>query len=101
VTASEMVSAAFRHANTMDKWRNKKVPDMPRAAHPLASPDNKSGFEDRNGQDVRAGDKVRYLVNGRTATLDEAMHDGEAFVTWSDGTHGAVKWNNLIKVLWA
>lgn len=65
--------------------------------HPMAFP-NTGGFEDRNGNDVKAGDKVLYLINGRKATLDEALQDGDAYVTYEDGTHGNIKWNHLIKI---
>ena len=62
--------------------------------HPLAFPNN-NGFRDQDGNDVRAGDKVLHTLSGRTATLDEALHDGDAFVTFDDGTHDTVKWNHL------
>jgi hypothetical protein len=36
-----------------------------------------------------------YLIDGRTGTLDECLHDGDAFVTWDDGTFGTVRWYHL------
>lgn len=27
--------------------------------------------------------------------LDECLQDGDAYVTWDDGTFGTVKWNHL------
>ena len=63
--------------------------------HPHAFKDNRGGFTDHNGNKVKAGDQVRYTVDGKMATMDEALHDGEAFVTWADGTFGTVKWNHL------
>ncbi len=63
-----------------------------------APTDNKGGFEDRNGENVRAGDRVVYMITGQVARMDEALQDGEAFVTFDDGKHGAVKWRNLVKV---
>ncbi len=66
--------------------------------HPLAFSDNRGGFEDRNGIDVRAGDHVIYTIDGRKAILDEALHDGDAFVTFEDGSYKTVKWKNLVRV---
>ncbi len=65
--------------------------------HPLAFPDNKSGFDLGNGL-IEAGDKVISLLDGRKGTMDEALHDGESFVTWEDGTFGTIKWNHLRKM---
>lgn len=42
-----------------------------------------------------AGDRVRYTIDGRTGVADEFTHDGDAFITWDDGTFGTVKWNHL------
>jgi len=58
--------------------------------HPHALP-NKSG-----ACGMKAGDRVIYTINGRRGVADEFMHDGDAFMTWDDGTFGTVKWNNLI-----
>lgn len=33
--------------------------------------------------------------SGKKCRLDEALPDGEAFVTFEDGTYGEVKWNSL------
>lgn len=44
---------------------------------------------------VRAGDRVIYLIDGRTGTLDECLHDGEALVTWGDGSFDTVNWYHL------
>jgi len=64
--------------------------------HPLAI-ENKNGFTDRRGEEVKAGDKVIHLLDEKTAILDEALHDGDALVTWEDGSFGTVKWHNLLK----
>lgn len=64
--------------------------------HPLAFKDNNGGFTDANNVEVKAGDPVEYM-DGRKATLDEALHDGDAFVTFEDGSHETVKWRHLIK----
>lgn len=59
-------------------------------AHPLAFHDRMSGA---NG--MRNGDRVRYKIDGRTGVADEFLHDGDAFVTWDDGTFGTVRWHHL------
>lgn len=64
--------------------------------HPLAFSHNSGGFTDRNDASVRAGDKVLYEVDGRTATMDEALQDGDAFVTFDGGKIGTVKWRHLV-----
>ena len=66
--------------------------------HPLALSGNNGGFTDFNEQKVKAGDKVLYVIDGRTATLDEAFHDGDAFVTFDDGAYDTVKWRHLQKI---
>lgn len=62
--------------------------------HPLAIKGNNGG---NNGtwNEVKAGDHIINLIDGRTGTLDECIHDGDAFVTWDDGTFDIVKWHNL------
>lgn len=58
--------------------------------HPLFGPyDNLSGA---NG--MRAGDRVIY-IDGRHGIADAFLHDGEALVTWEDGTYGVVNWAML------
>ena len=44
---------------------------------------------------IKAGDVVVYSIDGRECRADEFLHDGDAFVTWSDGTYGTVHWNHL------
>lgn len=61
--------------------------------HPLAIRGNQSGA---NG--MCAGDRVRH-IDGRTGIADEFLHDGDALITWDDGTFGEVKWKNLTKGL--
>lgn len=63
--------------------------------HPLAFPGNKSAGNVGGPYEVRAGDKVRYDIDGHTGTLDECLNDGDAFVTWDDGSYDTVKWNHL------
>jgi hypothetical protein len=58
--------------------------------HPLAQTEHKNGA---NG--MKAGDRVCYTIDGRTGIADEFLHDGDAFVTWDDGTFGTVKWYHL------
>lgn len=69
--------------------------------HLLAFPGHRSGGIGADGNKVRSGDRVRYVIDGRTGTLDECLSDGDAFVTWGDGTFSGVcevKWNHLIKI---
>ena len=65
--------------------------------HPSAFKSNRSGFEDRNGKQVKAGNTIIYSIDGRKGVLDEALQDGDAFVTWDDGRYGTVKWHHLAK----
>lgn len=58
--------------------------------HPFAIGGHRNGA---NG--MKAGDRVRYLPDGRVGVADEFLSDGEAFVTWDDGTFGTVKWAHL------
>ena len=66
--------------------------------HPHAFADSESGFEDINGKDVKVGDQVLYVITGQFARMDEALCDGDAFVTFDDGKYGIVKWHHLEKV---
>lgn len=64
-------------------------------AHPLAIPGGKSG-----AFGMTEGDRVVFVCpgakdHGRSGVADEFLSDGEAFVTWDDGTYGTVKWNYL------
>ncbi len=68
--------------------------------HPLAFPNSGGGFVDGNDRKVVAGDRVEYrFENHRKGVLDEALHDGDAFVTWDDGSHATVKWLHLAKIV--
>lgn len=60
--------------------------------HPLAAPSRSGAF------DMRAGDRVRSAIDGRTGIADEFFPDGDTFVSWDDGTFGTVKWCHLEKV---
>ncbi len=62
--------------------------------HPFAFK-NESGGNSGAWNEVHSGDEIIYLISGKTAVLDECLHDGDAFVTWDDGTFGIVKWYNL------
>lgn len=67
--------------------------------HPLAFSHNNGGFIDGNDRRVVAGDRVEYrFENHRRGVLDEALHDGDAFVTWDDGSYATVKWVHLAKI---
>jgi hypothetical protein len=45
--------------------------------------------------DMRSGDILLHAPDGRLCRADEFLHDGDAFVTFDDGTHGTVRWNSL------
>lgn len=67
--------------------------------HPQAFSKNNGGFIDGNDCKVVAGDRVEYrFENHRRGVLDEALQDGDAFVTWDDGSYATVKWCNLAKI---
>lgn len=59
----------------------------------------KGGFIDGNGRNVGSGDKVSYRFSDQLATLNEALQDGDAYITYEDGTNACVKWINLAKVI--
>lgn len=65
------------------------VPEAPAEPHPLSLPGNHSG-----AIGLKAGDRFIY-TDGRRGRLDECLQDGDAFVTWDDGTCDTVKWNHL------
>lgn len=59
--------------------------------HPLAFSPNKSGF-----YGIMSGDRI--AVGDRTGWLDEALHDGEALITYDNGEHDIVLWNSVRKI---
>jgi len=58
--------------------------------HPLALLGHHNG-----ALGMKAGDRVVYRLDGRHGRADEFTSDGEAFITWDDGTYDIVKWKNL------
>lgn len=44
---------------------------------------------------MKAGDRVRHDPDGRSGVVDEFLSDGDAYITWDDGTFGIVKWSLL------
>lgn len=60
--------------------------------HPFAFVPNRSGTND-----MKAGDRVIYLLDGRRGVADEFLQAGDTYVTWDDGTFGNVKWRLLMK----
>lgn len=58
--------------------------------HPFAQQHHRSG-----ACGMKSGDRVVYTIDGRHGVADEFLHDGEAFVTFDDGSHETVKWNHL------
>lgn len=63
--------------------------------HPLAFKENKSCGNSGAWNEVQSGDEIICLIDGRIGKLDECLHDGDAFVTWEDGSFGVVKWYHL------
>jgi len=57
--------------------------------HPFAYPDNRSG-----ALGMKVGDRVVY-ADGREGVADEFLGDGEAFVSFDDGSFGTVNWIHL------
>jgi hypothetical protein len=57
--------------------------------HPLAFEGNKSGCFG----DLKAGDRFVHALDMRTGIADEFMPDGNAFVTWDDGSYGTINWS--------
>jgi hypothetical protein len=64
--------------------------------HPFAMPNNRSGGNSGSIYEVNSGDRIYHELSGRKGVLDECLSDGDAFVTWDDGTYETVKWNHLI-----
>lgn len=58
--------------------------------HPLAITPGKSGF-----YGITSGDRI--VVDGRLGWLDEALPDGDALITFDDGEHAIVRWNQVKK----
>lgn len=57
--------------------------------------DRRNGATNKNGQKMKAGDKVRCMFTGKTGTADEFLQDGDASVSWDDGSGGMPKWWHL------
>lgn len=69
------------------------------SARPIALQPS-GGFIDGNDCLVVAGDHVEYRFdNHRRGILNEALQNGDAFVTWDDGTYVTVKWRYLVKIV--
>jgi hypothetical protein len=60
--------------------------------HPSAMIGNKSG-----AFDLSAGDRFIYSIDGRHGRADEFLQDGDAFVTFDDGTYDTIKWNHMVQ----
>ena len=58
--------------------------------HPLAWTGHHNGA---NG--MMSGDRVRYAIDGREGVADEFLSDGEALVSFDDGSCETVKWHHL------
>lgn len=66
--------------------------DRPFPLHPFAA---FSSAYRGGAKGMKAGDRIRYKIDGRTGWCDEFMHDGDAFVCWDDGTYETVLWHHL------
>jgi hypothetical protein len=64
---------------------------MTNLKHPLAFCPGTTGA---NG--MQSGCRIIH-ADGRRGVADEFLRDGEALVTWSDGTHDEVKWHLICK----
>lgn len=53
--------------------------------HPLAF------IKESGALGMKAGDRFVH-ADGRRGVLDEFLPDGDAFVTWDDGSFGIIKW---------
>ena len=62
--------------------------------HPFALESrHKSGCDCGASGKLSAGDRFVYAIDMRTGIADEFLHDGDAFVTWDDGSFGTIRWN--------
>ncbi len=63
--------------------------------HPLAIANG--GFDLGDGL-ISHGDKATLVATGEEVTVDEVLHDGEAFITTAAGGYATVKWRELRKL---
>jgi hypothetical protein len=64
-------------------------------SHPLAFTGRRNGGTNKHGVSISAGDRIRNPFNGKCGIADEFLQDGDAYITYDDGTHDCVKWHNL------
>lgn len=62
--------------------------------HPMSFGPN--GGISRGTNSLRAGERFIYTIDGRHGRADEILQDGDAYVTWDDGTWDCIKWNYMI-----
>jgi hypothetical protein len=63
--------------------------------HPMARPGNNSGIMEKPGvYALRAGDRI-ISQDGRRGVADEFLQDGEAYVSFDDGTCACVRWQQI------
>jgi hypothetical protein len=68
-----------------------------RRRHPLAwRAMSGNGFDLGRGR-FTGDDRIICTLNGKHGYMDEAMHDGDALVSYDDGTFDIVKWGHLRK----
>lgn len=64
-----------------------------KTTHPLAiGPNAEPGRSGGNG--MRSGDRVEHR-DGRKGVAVEFLSDGDALVTWDNGSHGVVRWGAI------
>lgn len=55
-------------------------------------------FQNKGGAlGMLAGDRVVYDIDGRHGVALDFLQDGDAYVTFDDGSKAEVKWNHLTK----
>lgn len=65
-------------------------------AHPLSTMNPYA--HETGAYDMSAGDRICLKSDGREGVADEFLSDGDAFVSFDDGTFGTVRWNDLQKI---
>ena len=71
-----------------DTTQTARRPKHPHAIGPGAEPGCSGAY------DMQSGGRVVHL-DGRRGVADEYLSDGDALVSWDDGTFDAVRWNSI------
>lgn len=64
-------------------------------SHPFAIVGHRNGGTNKFGQTMEAGCRVRNPFNGKVGVADEFLQDGDAYISYDDGTFDTVKWYHL------